>query len=134
MSGHSATTNLGKDMLTRSELVQEAAWFAGERDLRDPAVSPLFGSFRGFPRTWIPVGTRDLLLDDARRVAAAMAAEGVDVVLDEWPGGPHGFTALPLPEGKRYRRRLRGFVDGILPPVPVTTHTPAHPNPEGTTP
>lgn len=118
MSGPSATGNVGRDMLVRSQLLEEAAWFAGGRDLRDPAVSPLFGSFRGFPRTYLPVGTSDLLLDDARRVAAAMAADGVDVVLEEWPGAIHAFTALPLPEGRLYRRRLRAFIDASLPPTP----------------
>lgn len=121
LSGPHSTANLGKDLLTRSELVQEAAWFAGSRELQDSAVSPLFGSFRGFPPTWISVGTRDLLLDDARRVAAAMTADGVDVVLDEWPGALHGFTALPVREGRQYRQRLRAYVDTHLPP---TTPTP----------
>jgi epsilon-lactone hydrolase len=120
MTGASTTANVGRDMLIRSQLLEEAAWFAGGRDLRDPAVSPLFGSFRGFPRTWLPVGTADLLLDDARRVAAAMAAEGVDVDLEEWPGAIHAFTALPLPEGRRYRRRLRAFVHAALPPTAPT--------------
>ena len=120
-SGPSATADVGRNMLVRSQLQEEAAWFAGGRDLRDPAVSPLFGSFRGFPRTYLPVGTSDLLLDDARRVAAAMAADGVDVVLEEWPGAIHAFTALPLREGRLYRRRLRAFVDASLPPTPPAT-------------
>ena len=122
MSGASATANVGRDLLVRSQLLEEAAWFAGGRDLRDPAVSPLFGSFRGLPRTYLPVGTSDLLLDDARRVAAAMTAEGVDVVLEEWPGAIHAFTALPLREGRQYRRRLRAFVHAALPPAPPTPH------------
>ncbi|MBJ7450805.1 MAG: alpha/beta hydrolase fold domain-containing protein [Blastococcus sp.] len=125
LSGASATANVGRDMLVRSQLLEEAAWFAGGRDLRDPAVSPLFGSFRGLPRTWIPVGTADLLLDDARRVAAAMVADGVDVDLEEWPGAIHAFTALPLREGRLYRRRLRAFVDTALP-------TPTAPTPQET--
>jgi monoterpene epsilon-lactone hydrolase len=120
MSGPSGTANIGKDLLVRSQLLEEAAWFAGDRDLNDPAVSPLHGSFRGFPRTHIAVGTRDLLLDDSRRVAAAMAAEGVDVVLREWPGAIHAFTALPLPEGRRYRQQLRSIVHDALPRVSGT--------------
>jgi len=121
MSGHSATANRGQDMLVHSDLVQEAAWFATGRDVRDPAVSPLFGSFHGFPRTYIPVGTHDLLLDDARRVAAAMAAAGVEVTLQEWPGAVHGFTALPLPEGGRYRKQLRAYVHVALPPFQASS-------------
>lgn len=115
MEGRSSTRNLGMDLLSRSELVQEAAWFAGQRDLKDAAVSPLYGSFRGFPRTYLPVGTHDLLLDDARRVAEAMRADGVDVVLEEWPGAIHGFSALPLRQGRQLRRQLRAFIDEVLP-------------------
>ena len=114
-AGPSSMTNVGKDMLTRSELVQEASWFAGDRDLQDPTVSPLYGSFRGFPHSWISVGTHDLLLDDARRVTSAMEAEGVHVALHEWPGAIHSFTALPLPEGRRYRQLLNDFVSDALP-------------------
>lgn len=121
MSGASTRRNLGKDMLSRSALLQDAAWFAGEKDLTDPVVSPLYGSFRGLPRTYIAVGTRDLLLDDARRVAAAMTRDGVDVVLDEWPGAVHAFTALPTREGRRYRRQLRALVHDALPFVSKAT-------------
>ena len=120
MAGASTRSNLGKDMLSRSVLLQHAAWFAGEWDLGDPAVSPLFGSFRGFPRTHLAVGTRDLLLDDARRVAAALVRDGVEVTLDEWPGAGHAFTAFPTREGRQYRRQLRGLVHAALPAEPGT--------------
>ena len=126
LNSHSSRANKGRDMLARTELVEEAAWFVGDRDLDDPAVSPLFGSFRGFPRTLISVGTRDLLLDDSRAVAAAMRAEGVDVRLVEWPGAVHGFTALPSPERRRHRAQLREFVTAALPPKPID-----HPHREG---
>ncbi|WP_197074728.1 alpha/beta hydrolase fold domain-containing protein [Rhodococcus sp. MEB064] len=115
MSGASIVGNSGRDMLTRSELVREAAWFAGERDLHDPAVSPIHGSFRTFPPTMISVGTRDLLLDDSRAVTRAMRSDGVDVDLVEYPGAIHGFTALPSPEQRRHRRHLLAFVSTHLP-------------------
>jgi epsilon-lactone hydrolase len=70
MSGTSVTANLGRALLSRSELVREAAWFAGDRDPADPAVSPLFGSFRGFPRSWIPVGTHVVGSIGARTTSA----------------------------------------------------------------
>lgn len=127
LSGASATANQGKDMLVRSELEQEALWFADHRDLQDPAVSALFGTFHGFPRTYIAVGTLDLLLDDARRVAAALEAAGVEVTLDVWPGAVHAFTAMPVREGRQHRKRLRHFVDDAL----TQTH-PDHSTHEGT--
>ncbi|MDV6259817.1 alpha/beta hydrolase fold domain-containing protein [Rhodococcoides yunnanense] len=114
MSGDSTRSNLGRDMLKLSDLVQGASWFAGDRDAADPELSPLFGSFRGFPRTVISVGTRDLLFDDARRVTKAMEADGVDVTLVEWPGAIHGFTAVPIAEGKLHAQQMRTFIDAVF--------------------
>lgn len=116
LSGPSSTINQGRDILVKSEVELSARWYAGDRDLRDPAVSPLFGSFRGFPRTYIPIGSRDLILDDARRVAAKMASEGVDVHLDIFPGAPHGFNAVPFAAGRQCNARARAIIDSALPP------------------
>jgi len=117
LSGASSTENIGRDMLTRSQVLENASWYAAGRDLRDPGLSPLFGSFRGFPRTYIPVGQYDLVLDDSRRVAARMRAEDVDVVLDEWPGTIHGFLSVPSAEARQCRQRIRAFVHEALPAV-----------------
>lgn len=123
LSGRSSTTNIGRDTLTRSELLTEAGWFAGDRSLRSPAVSPVFGSFRGFPRTYVAVGTNDLLRDDSHRCVAAMKAEGVDVVLTEYPGTIHGFTAVGFRETRHHRRQFDRFVRSCLagtnPPNPL---------------
>ena len=123
LSGESSTANIGRDMLTRSQVLENAAWYAGGRDLRDPGLSPLFGSFRGFPRTYIPVGQYDLVLDDARRVATKMRAEDVDVVLDEWPGTIHGFLHVPSAEARQCRQRIRAFVHEALPAITPVAST-----------
>ncbi len=114
MSGRSATANAGKDMLVRSGLLEQASWFAAELDAADARLSPVFGSFRGFPPTYIAVGSHDLLLDDARRVANAMKRDDVDVCLEEWPGAIHGFNAVPVPEAREYNRRIRSIIDWVL--------------------
>lgn len=115
LSGASSTTNRGRDILVHSHLAQAAGWFADGRDLQDPAVSPVFGSFAGFPATYIPVGSRDLLFDDARRVAARMQEESVEVRLDVFEGAVHGFNVIPLPMGRDCNARVRRFIDDALP-------------------
>lgn len=117
MSGPSSTRNKGRDILVKSEVTLSARWYAGERDLKDPAVSPLFGSFAGFPRTYMPIGSRDLILDDARRIAARMLADGVDVHLDVFPGAPHGFNAVPFAGSRQANARARAVIDEALPPL-----------------
>ncbi len=123
LSGASATANIGRDLLVRSQLLENAQWYADGRDLRDPGLSPLFGSFRGFPRTYIPVGQNDLLLDDSRRVVARMRADDVDVVIEEWPGTIHGFLSVPSAEARQCRQRIRAFVHEALPAVTPVAST-----------
>ena len=114
MSGRSSTANMGRDMLVKSDLITEAAWFAGNHSLKSAAVSPAFGSFQGFPRTYIAVGANDLLVDDSRRCVAAMEAEGVDVTLAEYPGTIHGFTAIGFRETQHHRKQFAAFVRSCL--------------------
>ncbi|MEX3100849.1 MULTISPECIES: alpha/beta hydrolase [unclassified Streptomyces] len=114
LSGASSTANIGRDLLTRSQLLEAAAWYADGRELRDPGLSPLFGSFRGLPPAYVPVGRHDLLLDDSRRLAARLRTDDVPVVLDEWPGTIHGFLQVPSAEGRQCRRRVRAFVHEAL--------------------
>jgi len=114
LSGASSTGNDGRDVLTRRGLDAAAALYAGEAERTDPGLSPLFGSFVGFPPTLIVVGGLDLLLDDSRRLAERMREDGATVRLHEWAGCPHGFTGIPAPEGRDASRRLESFISGAL--------------------
>lgn len=116
LSGRSWTTNRGRDILVHSQVAQSAEWYAGGRALDDPLISPAFGSFKGFPPTYLAVGTRDLLLDDVRRIADQMTADDVDVHLDVFDGAPHGFNAVPFPAGRQCNARARSLIDFALPP------------------
>lgn len=115
LSGASCTRNDGRDLLTTRGLAAAAAAYAGACPLGDPALSPLFGSFTGLPPTLLVVGGLDLLLDDSRRLAARMRADGVEVLLREWPGCPHGFTGLPAPEGRAAARAVDAALLAALP-------------------
>lgn len=55
-----------------------AAYYAGE-DLENPLASPLYGDFTKLPPLLIQVGSREVLLDDARRVRDKAQAAGVSV-------------------------------------------------------
>jgi epsilon-lactone hydrolase len=61
--------------------------------LDDATVSPLFGSFHGFPPMYITVGTAELLQDDARRVSQKAETANVNVTLEE---GQHLMHVYPI--------------------------------------
>lgn len=72
-------------------LRQCAEIYAGGEDLKNPLLSPLFGSFSGFPETFIQAGTDEVLLSDSTRLARRMELAGVRVRLHIWEGMFHMF-------------------------------------------
>lgn len=70
--------------------------YAGDRDLADPYLSPLFTDFRGFPPTYIQVGTNEILYSDSLRLFQKMREAGVTVKLDTFEGMWHVFQMSPF--------------------------------------
>lgn len=68
----------------------------GGRDLADPLIVLERGQAldRPLPPFFAPVGTRDPLLDDTRRLEKALATLGVPCEARYYPGGIHAFHAL----------------------------------------
>ena len=98
-------------LLERKKLLRASMYYAYGKYLKDPLISPVFADFTGFPPTLIHVGTHELLLGEAQRLAAAMRRDGVDVTLDEWPGMWHVFQVFAVPES---REAMKGITEFIL--------------------
>jgi len=52
---------------------------------RTPLAAPLYADLHGLPPLLIHVGSDEVLLDDARQLAARARAAGVEATLDVWP-------------------------------------------------
>lgn len=73
-----------------------AKLYAGDFDLKNPLISPLYGDFEGFPPTYLVSGTRDLLLSDTIKVHRKLRDAGVVADLNVFEGIPHGaYLAAP---------------------------------------
>jgi len=94
-----------------------------ELDLADPLLV-LEGetpSDRTVPPFFIPVGTRDPILDDTRRLSAALRARRVHCQDAYYPGGIHAFHAFMLPRNARQCwQETFAFLDGVMPTAPVS--------------
>ncbi len=70
-------------------------WYADKYipngDRSAPLASPVFASLAGLPPLLIQVGSHEVLLDDAVRLAAAAGRDDVDVTLRVAPEGTHVF-------------------------------------------
>jgi acetyl esterase/lipase len=112
-SGDSFATMLGLDPVLTSSLADSIALYAGDHDLTDPYLSPLFGEFSGFPPTLLQAGTRDLFLSNAVRLHRAMRSAGVDAELHVFEAMPHG-GFFGAPEDDELAREVWRFVRAQL--------------------
>ena len=95
LSGESLVERESLDpILTPAGLRVRAPEYVGGADASDPLISPIFGDLSGLPPLLIQVGSHEILLSDALRLAARAATSDVAVTLEVTPGAPHVFQGF----------------------------------------
>lgn len=119
-TGDSMTVHDGHDPLISYDknLAISARLYAGDKDLRDPSVSPIYADFsKGFPPSFISSGTRDLFLSHVARLQRKLTDAGVVNRVHVYEGMWHVFQMVPgpeLPEAKAAWRDLANFLERHL--------------------
>jgi acetyl esterase/lipase len=80
--------------LTPDGLCLRVPDYVAGAEAADPYISPVFGDLRGLPPLLIQVGSHEILLSDALRLAERAASADVPVTLEVTPGVPHVFQAF----------------------------------------
>ena len=113
LSGETILENQAIDpVLTPEGLRLRVPEYVGRADASNPQISPVFGDLGGLPPLLIQVGSHEILLSDALRLADRAAMAEVPVILDVTPGVPHvfqGFAAV-LDEGDAALDRASTFL------------------------
>lgn len=95
LSGDSMAGKAAVDpALTPEGLRTRARDYLGDTDPASPPASPVFADLTGLAPLLIQVGSHEILLDDAVRLAARAAEHDVHVELQVWPQVPHVFQAF----------------------------------------
>jgi monoterpene epsilon-lactone hydrolase len=99
-------------LLTGEGLRWGAGNYVADASPSDPYVSPIFADLNGLPPLLIQVGSHEVLLSDAVRLAARAANGNMAVTLEVVPGVPHVFQAYAavLDEGDAALSRGANFV------------------------
>lgn len=112
LSGDSLQTHRGidRDILQLEGLLEGAvSLYLNGADPRVPELSPLFGSFSGFPPTLIISGSRDLLMSDAIRLHQALLQAEAPSQLQVFEAMSHLMIGEPIPEQQQAVAILKRF-------------------------
>ncbi len=86
VTSEAALSNAQGDPVLEAEgLKGMAGAYMGKISPMTPAASPVYADLSGLPPLLIQIGSAEILLDDANRLAARAGAAGVKVRLDIWP-------------------------------------------------
>lgn len=85
--------------------------YAGDLELTDPRISPIYGSFDGFPPTLLVSGTRDLFLSNTVRTHAKLRQAGAKADLLVYEGVSHAdyLAESEAPESQHFLAELDRF-------------------------
>ncbi|MEJ5225426.1 MAG: alpha/beta hydrolase [Anaerolineales bacterium] len=114
LSGQSHTTQADAEVMLSTDMLREwAAYYTHAANWTHPLVSPIFADLTDFPPLLIQVGSREILLDDARRLAENARAAGVDVTLSVYDGLWHVWPILGdlIPESKAAFEEIGAFLN-----------------------
>jgi monoterpene epsilon-lactone hydrolase len=89
--------------------------YAGDHDLTEPYISPIYGDLSGFPPTILVSDTRDLFLSNTVRTHRKLRRAGVIADLNVYEGMSHGqFHRLDMQETHEVFTEMAAFFDRHL--------------------
>lgn len=83
-------------VLDKEYLERVTHFFAGEHELTNPYISPLYGDYTNFPPTYLQVGNNEILLSDTVLLHKKMIKANVSVKMDVFKGMWHVFQMTPF--------------------------------------
>jgi acetyl esterase/lipase len=94
LSGETLTGKQALDPILSPEALRaRVPDYVGGADAADPHISPIFADLHGLPPLLVQVGSHEVLLSDATRLANRAAIDDVAVTLEVTPDVPHVFQA-----------------------------------------
>ncbi|MEE3393049.1 MAG: alpha/beta hydrolase [Lachnospiraceae bacterium] len=116
-SGPSYTDNYESDIMfgkTHDSMIYNGE-YPGDHDPHDPMISPIYGSFKRMPETFIQSGSDEMLLSDSESVWKGINSEGGHALLHVYKGMFHVFQMGldRMPESAYAWNEVKEFIEGI---------------------
>lgn len=101
-------------MLTMDYIKAVCGAYAPGQDLTTPMLSPLFGSFDGFPPVLIQVGSAEILMSDSVRLRDRLVQAGIPCRLEVWPDMWHVFQMFPMKKATQAMEAVGKFIQSLM--------------------
>ena len=103
-------------MVRAADLALLADAYLAGRDARTPLATPLYANLAGLPPLLLQVGSAEVQLDDAVRIAERARSAGVEAELRVWQDMIHVWHAFAdiLPEGQQAVDEMAAFFETRL--------------------
>lgn len=101
-TGKSVEHNAKNDrFLDVFEMRRWAEWYAGDHDLEDPLLSPLYGDLHGLPPILVQASESEVLYNDSTRFVERAKKHNVQIEFQTWHGLIHWWHMFgTMPEAK----------------------------------
>lgn len=99
-------------MLDISGAISLGKLWAGERDVHDPMVSPIFGTFENLGRITLFASDRDMLYADIIKFSDILTEQGIEHILVTKEGLNHPYPLFPIPEAKEAQQLMIDIING----------------------
>lgn len=106
----SVRASKGTPFVDRAVMERFATMFAGDTDVRDPAISPLYADLHDLPPALFTVGAADPLRDDSLFMHMRWQAAGNRSKLAVYPGGWHGFNSFDCDLARAANEEMARFL------------------------
>ena len=85
--------------------------WAGDKDVHDPMVSPIYGNFHHLGRITIFVGTRDMLYPDAAKFSELLNEMNIDHTFIVEENLDHPYPLFPIPEADKAHEMIIDIIN-----------------------
>ncbi len=85
--------------------------WAGDKDVHDPMVSPIYGDFHHLGRITIFVGTRDILYPDAVKFSDLLNEMNIEHTLVVEENLDHPYPLFPIPEATKAQEMIIDIIN-----------------------
>ena len=103
-------------VINNPALIFHGQIYAGDHDLRDPYISPIYADFTGVAPMYIVASRHELIYDDSTRLAAKADKDGVVVTFDTYPHVMHVWQTFDmlLPEARQSIKEIGNYIKAQL--------------------